>query len=279
MTTRTPLLLALVLTWMPVVATAQKHADGSGSSSLTYFSEVHAVADGGYARSATYAVTATIGQMVGGAASSATYAVHGGFVPALDAVSIEPWLTYATPSYVMPRSKDLVWLSGARLDLGAPTVTVAGRPAAVVASSATDVAIRMPALSEPGWHSIELHNASGTTSLERGIGVLPLLYTEGAPASEVEYDIVFRGSRGDVVLWALGVSPGIRLSIAPYLHGLTISSSYIKLLPSMMVSANNGEVRFGVPTMPTTMAIYVQGLFVTSNPGYAPGSFSNLLKL
>jgi len=279
MMTRISCLVVIAMTWAPGVAMAQRHADGAASSSLTYFSETHSVADGGSAHSATYALTATIGQTVPGEANSATYSLRGGFVSALDAVSVEPWLTFASPSYVMPRSTDLVWLSGTRLDLGASTVTVSGRPAAVVASSATDVAIRMPALSDPGWHAITLQNAAGTTSLDRGIAVLPLMYTDGAPASETEYDIVFRGSQGDVVIWAIGVSPGMRLSIAPYLHGLTISASYIKLLPSMMVSAPDGEIRFSVPATPTTIPLYVQGLFLTSNAGYAPGSFSNLLKL
>ena len=279
LTARMPWLIAMAMAWSAGCLTAQKHSDGSASSSLTYFSESHAAADGGLARSATYVLDAAIGQSVPERADSATYFVRGGFASTLDAFSVAPWLTYARPAYVMPRSSNLLWLSGARLNLGAPTVTVAGRPAPVVASSGTDVAVQMPTLSDPGWHTVTLRNTAGVSSLDRGVAVLPLLYTQGAPASEVEYDIVFRGSQGDVVVWALGVSPGVRLSIAPFLHGLTISASYIKVLPSMTVSASNGEARFRVPATPTTMAIYLQALFLTSNSGYAPGSFSNMLKL
>jgi len=279
MTLHKLLLFALVLALGAGASKGQKHTDGSGSGSVTYFSESKTMADGGMSNSSTYALTATIGQRASGDSGSATYALTGGFAGTLDATSSEPWLTDANPAYVMPRSNDLVWLSGARLNLSQPSVVVSGRPATVVASSATDVAIRLPTLPDPGWHSIALSNFAGTTTIERGVGVLPLLYTEGAPASEVAYDIVFRGTKGDVVIWAMGVNPGMKFPIAPYLYGLTIDASFVRVLPAMFISANNGEVRFSVPAVTTTMAFYLQGLFVTNNPGYAPGSFSNLLKL
>lgn len=279
MTLHKLLLFALALTLGAGASTGQKHTDGSASSSVTYFSESKTVADGGLANSATYALTATIGQPAPGDVGSTTYALTGGFVGTLDATSSEPWLTAANPAYVMPRSNDLLWLSGARLNLGLPSVVVSGRPVTVVASSATDVAIRLPALPDPGWHSITLSNTAGTTTIERGVGVLPLMYTDGAPASEVEFDIVFRGTKGDVVVWAMGVNPGTKLPIGPYLYGLTIDASFVRILPAMLITANSGEVRFSVPAVPITITFYLQGLFLTNNPGYAPGSFSNLLKL
>ena len=53
MMTRISCLVVIAMTWAPGVAMAQRHADGAASSSLTYFSETHSVADGGSAHSAS----------------------------------------------------------------------------------------------------------------------------------------------------------------------------------------------------------------------------------
>jgi hypothetical protein len=256
---------------------AQTFTDSSGSSSVTYFTESRSDSDGGTATSATYALTATIGQADPSNASSATYLLAGGFPGTLDATSTEPWLTAAQPQFVMPRSTDLVWLSGARLDLGTPTVDLSGRAATLVAQSGSDVAVRLPSLPAPGFHEIALHNAAGTTSLERGIGVLPMLFTEGAAASDTSFDLVFKGTKGDMIIWAVSRGPGQLFGFSPYLHGLTIDLTVFRVLDSLLITKDSGELRFSVPPVPFQFPAYFQALFLTSNPGYAPGSFSNVL--
>lgn len=254
---------------------AQTITDSSGSSSVNYFSESKGQADGGSSSSTTFALTATVGQHEPGKRNSATYYLSGGFIGTLDAVSAGAWITSASPTFHTPRSTNLIWLTGTRLNVGTPAVTISGKPASVIASSPTDVAVRLPMLPDPGWHSIALTNSLGTTSIERGVGVLPMLYTDGAAASNVSFDLVFKGTKNDFVIWALGFNSGPKIPIAPYLHGLTLNASFVKILPSFQITDASGEFRLPIPPVPFVFTIYCQSLFITTNPGYSPGSFSN----
>lgn len=260
---------------------AQTVTDSSGSSSPNYFSESKASADGGAAQSVTYALTATVGQGEPADASSATYSLVGGFIGTLDAVSTEPWLTAARPILNKPRNPKLVWLSGSRLDLAnVPTVMISGTPATIVAKSQTDVAIQLPSFLDPGWHEITYTNGGGTTSLERGLGILPMIYTDRAPAAEKAFDIVFKGTPNDFVFWAVAFQPGPKFPIGQYLHGITLSATFFRVLTPFTIPANTDEVRFSVPPTVFGIDVYVQGLFLNMNPnsGYDPGSFTNMLK-
>ena len=50
------------------------------------------------------------------------------------------------------------------------------------------------------------------------------------------------------------------------------------LMPGMTIATPNGEVRMPIPAVGYAAGtIYVQALFGTTNSGYAPGSFSNVL--
>lgn len=257
---------------------AQNITAGAGSGGVRFFSESRSGADGGRANSTTFALTATLGRVAVGEASSANYAFVGGFPGTVEATTPAPWLAAATPRFITPRSQDLVWLSGARLYPDAPIVSVAGRAATVVAQSPADVAVRMPVLSEPGWHEIRLRNLGGETVIERGIGVLPLVYTEGAPASNTAFDLVFKGTKGDMVVWVLGQRSAPKFTFGAYLHGLTVDVSVGRVLDTLSIRSNTGELRLSVPPTPYPSPLFVQGLFLSNNPGYSPGSFSNLLE-
>ena len=258
---------------------AQTGTDNSGSGSVTYFSESKTTAPGGSSTSTTYALTGMVGEQGSARSTSTTYDLAGGFSAMVPTNTFGPWLISVNPLVSPPRGTGLVWLSGTRLDLGnAPTVKVSGRPATVVAKSGTDIAVRLPTLSAPGWHQIELTNSQGVTSLERGLAVLPLLYTEGAPGSNVPFDLIFKGTKNDLVFWGLGFNPGPKIPLLSYLHGLTISTSFVRILPSFVISATSGEFRMRIPPVPFNFPIFTQALFVTNDAGYAPGSFSNMLR-
>ncbi len=257
---------------------AQTVTGNSGSASVHYFSESRTSADGGSSGSTTYALTSTIGDDEVSRSNSPTYFLSGGFVSTIDVKTGGPWITSATPHFVTPRNSNLIWLTGTRLVIGgAPTVTVSGKAATVVAKSNTDVAVRIPPLLVPGWYGVELSNSGGKSSLERGFGVLPIIYTEGAAAPSTPFDLVFKGTKGDQVIWALGFSPSAPVKIGNYLHGFTMASGFFRVLPTILITANSGEFRLSIPPVPFNVPIYVQGLFVTSNPSYSPGSFSNRL--
>jgi len=254
---------------------AQTFTDNSGSSSITYFSESKSDADGGLAQSFTYRLAAAIGQIDPGVRTSTTYRFEGGFTATIPVVTKGPWVTTAFPGFVTPLTTNIVWLSGTRLNVGTTIVTVSGKPATVVAVSATDVAIQMPTLPTPGWHEVKLTTANGSTSLERGIGVLPIMFADGAAASNKRFDLVFKGTKGDVIIWALGFTPSPPIQLGPFLHGLTIAGGFIRVLPSLAITEDSGELRLPVPPVPFITTVHSQGLFLTSNPGYSPGSFSN----
>ena len=50
-----------------------------------------------------------------------------------------------------------------------------------------------------------------------------------------------------------------------------------RILPTMVIPNNSGELRLPIPPVPFVFTIYAQGLFLTANPGYSPGSFSNMI--
>lgn len=257
---------------------AQTVSDNSGSSSVTYFSEAKSDADGGTSGSNTYQVTAAIGQIDPSVRTSATYRLDGGFTASLGVTTNGPWVTSAGPQYVTPRTSNIVWITGSRLNFGPAAVTVSGVPATVIATSATDIAVRMPPLPSPGWHEIKLTNNGGTTSLERGIGVLPMMYTTSAAVPNKAFDLIFKGTQGDSVVWALGFNPGPVVPLLNFLHGLTISTSFVRILPTLRITDSSGELRMKFPAVPFLVTVYTQGLFLSSNPGYSPGSFSNMVK-
>lgn len=271
--------LALALGLVANQASGQTFTDNSGSSSVNYFSASKSDADGGSAGSTTYRVAAEIGQLDPAVRTSSTYRLAGGLGATLGVRTTGPWVTSAVPRFHTPRSTNLVWLSGQRLaSSGAGTsVTVGGKPAAIVAQSPTDVAIRMPNLPDPGYHEVKISNRLGTTHLERGVGVLPMMFTEGAAASNAPFTLVFKGTKGDSIIWALGFGPGPKLPLGGFLHGLTLNTSFFRVLPTLGIPDNSGELRLPIPPVPFVFTIYAQGLFLTANPGYSPGSFSNML--
>lgn len=259
---------------------AQNVTDNSGSASVSYFSESRTSADGGRSTSASYALQSSIGNHDPNFSVSPSYQLRGGFTSTIDTTANGPWVTAATPHYVTPRNSSLVWLRGTQLSFAGPatTVTVSGKPATVVASSSTDVAVRVPPLLAPGWHPVTVKNSLGSSSLERGFGVLPILYTEGAPASEKAFDLIFKGTKGDSVIWALGFGKGQPIPIGNFLHGFEMWTAFFRTLPTLPITADSGELRLSIPPVPFQVKVYVQGLFITKNPAYSPGSFSNRLE-
>ena len=125
-----------------------------------------------------------------------------------------------------------------------------------------------------------LSTSSGTTTLPRGVGVLPMVYVEPPPARRRGFDLVFHGSRGDQVLWAVGIAPAAApLPISGMHYGLAIDPAVLLVLPGATILDPSGQWRLPFPATDTPVSVYLQALFVSSDPAYAPGAFSNLLRL
>jgi hypothetical protein len=58
-----------------------------------------------------------------------------------------------------------------------------------------------------------------------------------------------------------------------------IDPATLLLPPGARITDSSGILRLSIPASPITTTIYLQGLFSTTNPGYAPVSFSNLLRI
>lgn len=67
------------------------------------------------------------------------------------------------------------------------------------------------------------------------------------------------------------------IRLGAFHHGLEINPVFLLVMPGVQILSTNGELRLPVPATPLPTTIYAQALFASNNPGYAPGSFSNLL--
>ena len=78
--------------------------------------------------------------------------------------------------------------------------------------------------------------------------------------------------------WVASFGPVQPLAIPGFLYGLALNPAVLLFLPGFQILPASGEFRFPIPaTGYAAGSIYVQALFATQNPGYGPGSFSNVL--
>ena len=262
-------------------------ADGAAQATASkgFFLSATARAAGGSSASTGFSMTASFGAAAAKPAGSAGYRLVGGFTAGLDApVTGRPWLAGALPRITTPRSGALVTLSGTELNGTAFSVKIGGQNATVLSRSENEVQVRLPFQPVPGFQPVTVSNgtvSNGTVSstLPDAIGVLPLVTTDEAPAPNRAFDIVFKGSPGDAVSWCYGMNPIIPLGIPGYLHGLALSPSSYVVMPGFSILDPSGEFRVPVPPLSYPVGtIYAQAFFFTSNAGYAPGAFSNLLR-
>ena len=253
------------------------------TASKTWFAPVTQHAPGGGCQSTTYYLNAAVGAgAVAQPSGSATYRLAGGFTANLGVVSSgKPWLAGVTPRFATMRGKAALTLSGTEFDLGStPTIKIGGQVAVVGTRVKHAITTLLPIQPAPGWQPVEVISSAGTTILPRGIGVLPMVMSDPAPASDVAFDLVFKGTKGDFVYWAVGAAQVAPIPIPGILYGLGLHPSAFVVVAGFSIADNSGEARLPIPPRSYgTGTIYIQGLFSTTNPGYAPASFSNVLRL
>lgn len=253
------------------------------SASKTWFSPAGEQAPGGSCQSTTYHLTAALGAgAVARPAGSSTYRLAGGFVANLGvATSGKPWLVGVTPLFATLRGQAALTLSGTELDLGSlPTIKIGGQTAVVGTRTKHAITTTLPIQPAPGWQPVEVSNSSGTTILPQGIGVLPMVMADPAAASDVAFDLVFKGTKGDLVYWAIGAAQVAPIPVSGIFYGLGLHPSTYVVVAGFNITDNSGEARLPMPPTPyTTGTIFIQALFSGTNPGYAPASFSNVLRI
>ena len=217
-----------------------------------------------------------------GRATSARYVIEGGCNARLGVVVAgSPTLAAVAPRYATLRGGASLTLHGSELASGTVrSLKIGGKNATVGSRRADQITTVLPNQSQPGWQPVEFVTSTGTTVLAKGVGVLPLIETRPAAASGVPFRLVFKGSKGDGVIWALGIGASSPISFSGMHYGFALNPSLFIVLPGFGIADPNGELRMAFPaTAYPTGTIYVQGLFVTTNPGYGPASFTNVLRL
>ena len=237
--------------------------------------------------STTYTLVAANSDVPTTPLASANFTLAGGFIPTLGAtVTGRPLLTAVTPRFVTPKSGAVLTLYGTEFGLGSSVTVTIGRRSAQVLSRAQDrITVRLPFAAGPpshpypGWNAIRVTSGADTTTLREGVGVLPMVFTDPAPGPNVPFNFVFKGSQNDQVVWAAGALPTATVPIPGLLFGLGLNPAAMLVLGGFQIPAPSGELRLPIPATNYGGMIFVQAVFSSQDPGYSPGSFSNLFTL
>lgn len=260
---------------------AQGHPTARTAASPGHFLLAFEDANGGAANSANFDLVGSLGTGVGGSRTTSTsFVLESGTFAALDTKRAgRPWASGVQPCFFPLRSAAALRVTGTELDLqGRPSVTIGGRPAAVVGNPTThEVQVQAPILTEPGWHTVTLTTPAGTTVLPRGVGVLPMVFADPAFANNKAFELVFKGTQGDAITWALGVKTIAPINLGGIHHALRVDP--LVVLGGFAIADPSGELRLRIPATPVRVAFYAQAVFASRNPGYAPAAFSNLLMI
>ncbi len=250
------------------------------ASSRNHFVVAAELANGAVGNSSTYKLCVAVGNgVVPPRTRSTNFVLVGGYAATLGpARASRPWLSGVLPRFATPRSAAVLSLHGADLNVGpTPSVRV-GNVAATMLTRARDrITVRMGFQPVPGWQAVSVSNSSGTTTVGKGIGILPMLMTEPAPTPNKAFEIVFKGSQNDMVIWALSGFTGPPVGWPGFLYGLALNPAALIMMPGIAITSPSGESRLPIPATPYMGPAYAQAAFSTTNPGYGPASFSNVL--
>lgn len=271
--------LALSTLLLGAVGAAQ-----AASGSQSYFLSAVDIGSGGRADSAIYNVTSSAGGglAVDTNASSSTYQFRGGFFGALTAPTLgSPWITGASPIYIKPAGNPALTLHGTDLAAGTqPVITVGTVQAPFVSRSVSQVQVTVPPQPIPGYQTVTFANSSGTTRLEAGVGVLPMIDTR-EPLNGWDPNVLrFHVTQGDFVIFGLASSlfPA-GFQIADWNYRLLLEPNDILLTDSYFVGDPEGKLNLTIPAFFPSGQVYCQAVVLTNDPTYAPASFTNVIPL
>lgn len=253
------------------------------AASKNFFLPSNEYGAGGTCASPTFKLSVSIGAgIVAKHAKSPKFNLIGSY-QATTTVKVQgrPWLTAVKELLAPMGGGTTVTLQGAELDLGlTTTVKIGGLATKVAKRSRSELAVTVPSLPSPGWKPVSVTNAGGTATLQKGLGVLPLLDLPRPARSKVPFQIVYHGSQGDTILWAMALrKSGTPFVLPPFRHGLELDLFTLVPLPGSTVTHPSGVFRLRVPAVLIAQPIFLQCLALSRHPGYSPGSFTNLVRL
>ena len=276
---RTLLLLLASVAGAAASAVAQDRA-GVAYSSPTYFLTAIDLGSGEEADSPAHKLRPVLGTGVVAEpdSASATYFLRGGFPAMLSSATLgAPMLAGVDPFFVGQVGSPSAVVAG--YDLlpgGTPTVTIGGQPATVTQWTTDHVTVDVPDQSVPGFQPVTLTNGVGIAQLERGVAVLPLLFNREPLNLATPVHSTLVATQGDVALLALsfGRLPGPVPALGAR-YGLLLDPNLLITTALITVTEADGTFVLQAPPLPVVGQLYYQALVITTNPTYAPWSWTN----
>ncbi|MCC6783069.1 MAG: hypothetical protein IT457_09515 [Planctomycetes bacterium] len=273
----------LLLAGFVAVLSSTASPPAQSASGTNHFLVAGEVGAGGTSRSFTHVLTGTFaGGVPAVRAFSTGFVLLGGFPAAIEVPATgRPWLCGVRPAFAPLRGGASLVLHGTELDIGpTPVITIGGRPAPTGARTRATIQTTLPNSPPPGYQPVVVNNLLGTSTLPKGIGILPLLELSAAPRANVPFALRYVGATGDLVVFALAAAQGATaIPIPPLHHVLELDLVTLLALPSLTVSRPDGTLELVLPGTPLGGPLYFQAVTLSQDPGWSPGSFTNLVRI
>lgn len=253
------------------------------ASSASWFLVAGEVGPGGSCQSFLHSLTGTASAGAPAAfAVSSSFVLLGGFPAAIGTPAAgSPWLSGVEPVFAPLLGGTALTLHGTGLNLG-PTaaITVGGQTATMGARTNATVQTAVPPQPQPGYQPVVVQDPFGASTLPRGMGILPLLDLPVAHQSNVPFRLRYFGAQGDLVVigLAFGISP-VTIPVPPFHHGLQLDLMSLFAMPLMSVASADGVLSLNLPAVVPSGPILFQAVSLTQDPGWFPGSFTNVVRL
>jgi hypothetical protein len=253
------------------------------ASGLTHFLVASESGTGGSTQSPVHHLVGTFSSgPLARRATSTGFVLLGGFPAAIETTAIgTPWLTSVVPAHAPLLGGTALTLHGTELNLGpVPQITIGGVAAVPGARTNATLQTVLPRQPRPGYQPVTVQNSNGSSTLPGGIGVLPLIEFPVAHQPNVPLGLRYRGAQGDqfVLALALGSNP-FPLVLPPFHHGLQLDLFTLFVLPPITVTDPGGVLTIGLPAAAPAVPIWFQGFSFSQDPGWFPGSFTNVARL
>lgn len=276
-----PFLGTMTLALFAAVGSAQ-HQAGHAASSQTYFMAAVELGSGEDAATALYELRSSQGSgvVVEPDAGSATYRMRGGYFGAATAPVLgQPWLTGAQPFHIDRTGNSTMILRGTELWLGpTPTVTIGGQVAPVISRTSHQMLVAVPDQPVPGFQPVTFTNVAGTSTMNEGVGVLPMI-EKREPLNGAHRNYIRITTRPtEVLLLVLGSAPGPATQILDFEYFLLLDEAQVFFADIFYIGDPEGRFTIPLPPYPSGL-VWVQGLAVTPESGYTAGSWSNAVAL
>ena len=133
---------------------------------------------------------------------------------------------------------------------------------------------------KPGYQPVTLTTGAGSSRLDAGVGVLPMIDTPEPLNGWDPNALRFHVSQGDFLIFGLAsrVLP-VGIQIEDWNHSLLLDPNDIVLTDSFFVGDPEGKLTLTIPPFFASGQVHCQALVITNDPTYAPASFTNVLSL